>query len=338
MITLYILHAGITHPSPYFYNFCKELKSYHNYKYIVNPNLPVCPPEDKGIIYFNRLKRFYDSNDMQTAKDFLNKIDDLKSNNWKIVWTLHNFFPIDRNITLIDEYVTKEFINKCDLVFTLSDCLKNNIKKYYGINAINHGMGFNLLDKDFNNNLVKNFETNKFVFTFIGNIYEYKMLDYVITNFNKLDNCILIIAGKEPKNAYVNIEKLIKKNKNIKFYDGFIRDDDWKKLSYITDSFINIYDLNFPAFKYGFFPSNFINIYNTGIQCISPRCKEIEEMMNENQMIYYSFTDKDGLLNAMKYAISRKYNKLNNNVNERYNWSNVVSCFTKNCERLFYED
>lgn len=339
MITLYILHAGITHPSPYFYNFCKELELHHNYKYIIDPNLPDFSPDDKEIIYFNRLKRFYDSNNMKTAKEFLNQIDNLKSNGWKVVWTLHNFFPIDRSITTVDEYVTKEFMKKCDLVFTLSNCLKNNIKKHYGINAINHGMGFNLLDNDFNNNLVQNFKTNKFVFTFIGNIYEYKMLDYVIENFNKLENCILIIAGKEPKNAHVNIEKLVESNNNnIKFYDGFIGDDDWEKLSTITDCFINIYDLNFPAFKYGFFPSNFINIYNTGIQCISPRCMEIKEMMDNSQMIYYSFTDKNGLLNAMKYAMSRKYVKLNNDVNKKYNWSKVVSCFTKNCERLFYED
>ena len=55
---LYILHAGISHPSPYFYNLEKELKQYPEINVIINPNLPTIPPRDKGIVYFNRLKRF----------------------------------------------------------------------------------------------------------------------------------------------------------------------------------------------------------------------------------------------------------------------------------------
>ena len=74
MITVHILHAGISHPSPYFYNFCRYLENYDDFDYIINPELPEIPPVDKGIIYFNRLKRFYDSNYINTAKSFINKI------------------------------------------------------------------------------------------------------------------------------------------------------------------------------------------------------------------------------------------------------------------------
>ena len=119
-ITLWILHAGIEHPSPYFYNFCKYLKKYDNYEYIINPELPLEKHVNKGIVYFNRLKRFYKSDSLKSAKDFLKDIDTLKSNGWKIVWTLHNFFPIDRTITEVDEYVTNKFLKKCDIVFTVS--------------------------------------------------------------------------------------------------------------------------------------------------------------------------------------------------------------------------
>ena len=56
-IKIWILHAGIEHPSPYFYNFCLELNNYKNYEYVVNPNLPLNELVDKGIVYFNRLKR-----------------------------------------------------------------------------------------------------------------------------------------------------------------------------------------------------------------------------------------------------------------------------------------
>ena len=145
-IRLWILHAGLEHPSPYFCNFCSELNKYENYDYVVNPELPLNEKTNNGIVYFNRLKRFYKGNSIKTANDFLDKVDLLKENGWKIVWTLHNFFPIDRQLTDVDEYVTKEFINKCDLVFTFSEYMRKSIEKNYNIKAINHGMGINTLN------------------------------------------------------------------------------------------------------------------------------------------------------------------------------------------------
>ena len=338
MITIYILHAGITHPSPYFYNFCKKIDKYDDFNYVINPDIPKEGPNGNGIIYFNRLKRFYDSNDKESAFKFIELIKSKKEQGWKIVMTLHNFFPIDRDITDVDEYVTKEFLNLCDLVFTLSEYMKKSIKKYYEINAINHGMGFNVLDGDFDNNIVKNNKYDKYVFTFVGNIYKYKMLDKVIEDFNKIDNAYLIIAGRESKNASVFIKDLIKDNKNIIFYDGFIGNNDWKKISNITNCFINIYDINYPAFKYGFFPSNFINIYNTGICCISPKHDIVTEMMKDEQMIYYDFKDTNGLLNAMKKAIKLNKKPIINDTNKKYNWDRLIEIFTINCKELFNEN
>lgn len=336
MIDIHILHAGITHPSPYFYNFCNNIKKYKDFRYVIQADLPKSKPDNQGIIYFNRLKRFYDSNSMTSATKFLNEVKYLKKMGWKIVMTLHNFFPIDRDITFVDEYVTRHFLAECDLVFTLSNYLKNQIKQIYGIDAINHGMGLNVLDGSFNNDLFINYKKDKkFTFVFVGNIYPYKLINQIIENFNLLNNCTLIIAGKLPNNSDVNIEKLINNNENIIYFSEFVGDDDWKRLRHIADCFINIYDLNLPAFKYGFFPSNFINIYNTGCPCISPRHPIIEELMEEKQMYYYNFNEKNGLLNAMCKVIADKPVKLNNDIKLRYDWSKVISCFADEVRGLF---
>ena len=211
-IKIWILHAGIEHPSPYFYNFCRELSNYENYEYVINPQLPLEENVNIGIIYFNRLKRFYNNDNIENADEFLNNIDRLKQKGWKIVWSLHNFFPIDRELNDVDEYVTRQFIKKCDLIFTLSEYMKNSIKKHFNINAINHGIGINQLDSNCINPKIKEIKkSNKFTFTFIGNIYKYKMLDQVIKSFDKMENCRLIIAGVEAKNAKVNITYLIYK-------------------------------------------------------------------------------------------------------------------------------
>lgn len=340
-VKLWILHAGIEHPSPYFYNFCLNLNGNNDYDYIVNPDLPLDMIINKGIVYFNRLKRFYDSNNIETANCFLKDIDILKHNGWKIVWTIHNFFPIDRELTFIDEYVTDKFIKKCDLVFTVSEYMKKNIKCHYSVDAIVHGVGLNTIKSGTKINFIKGADKNSFTFTFVGNIYKYKMLDEIVASFNKLNNCRLIIAGCEPKNSGVNIEKLICGNNKITFLNYFIDENGWDVLSKMTDAFISIYDLEEPAFKYGFFPSNFINISKTGIKCISPRHDAIEEMMNETQMIYYDFGNENGLIDAMKKAminVSKKpYKKVvSNKIKYNYNWSDVIKCFTDNCNKLFY--
>ena len=334
-IKLWILHAGIEHPSPYFYNFCLELKNYNNYEYIINPELPLKEKVNKGIIYFNRLKRFYDSNDKETCDTFLKNIDILKENGWKIVWTIHNFFPIDRELTDIDDYITKSFIKKCDLVFTVSEYMKNSIKKHYDICAINHGMGENKLDNKSTNINIDQYINDTFTFTFIGNIYKYKMLDKLIESFNQLKNCRLIIAGREPKNSGVNIEKLINNNKNIIYINAFIDKNEWIELSKITNIFVSLYDLDMPAFKYGFFPSNYINISQTGIKCISPKHEIIEEIINKKQLLVYDFKEKDGLLKVMKKALNLKNNKINLKINYNYNWKDVVDKFIANCNKLF---
>lgn len=335
-IKIWILHAGIEHPSPYFYNFCLELNNYKDYEYAVNPNLPLNELVNKGIVYFNRLKRFYNSEDFNTARTFLNNVDILKQKGWKIVWTVHNFFPIDRKLSDIDTYVTKEFISRCDLVFTLSEYMKNSIKKYYGINAICHGMGMSNLNSNNINPKIKSLKKNyMFTFTFVGNIYKYKMIDKIILSFNKMKDCRLIIAGRESKNAGVNIQNLVSKNKNIIYIDSFIDKNDWNALSKITDVFISIYDFKYPAFKYGFFPSNYINIAQTGIKCISPRNEIIEEMICEEQAIFYNFDDENGLYNAMIEAKKSIYNRVPIKLKYNYSWREVVNKFINNCNKLF---
>lgn len=334
-INIYILHAGITHPSPYFYNFCKNLDD-TKFDYEINKDLPNYSPKTNSIIYFNRLKRFYDSDNMDTAIEFINKIKDLKKKGWKIVWTIHNFFPIDRNITSTDYYVVKEFIKQCDLLFTLSDYMKNKCEEIYKVEVINHGMGSNTYDGSFDNGIVKmNKQNNDFIFTFVGNIYKYKMLKEVVNAFDKINNAKLIIAGQEAKNSKVNIEELIKDKKNIIRYDSFIGNSDWEKLSKITDVFINCYDLDIPAFKYGFFPSNCVQLYNLGKPCISPKCEIIKELLPDNQVIYYDGINN--LVDTMNFAMEnhQKYNNYNIDKN-KYNWDKVIKIFSDNVWRLFY--
>ncbi len=337
---LYILHAGISHPSPYFHNLGLELKNYPEINIIINPELPKSKPNNRGVIYFNRLKRFYDSKDRKTANEFLKKIDDLKLMGWKIVWSIHGFFPNDREITKIDDYLVKEFIDKCDLLFTLSDYLKNSIMKNYGKNAINHSMGINVLNGYFDRNVINLDEvpSDAILFSFVGNIYAYKLLDVIIEKFNKLKNnkkIYLLIAGPKVHNQKVilNID-----NPNIILKEGFIGDTSWDIIAKRTDCFICLYDLNISAYKYGVYPSNIVKLQSLRKVCITANNPMITELADDNALLTYEFPNNDDFNEKIDYVIDNL-----EDIKERekriipkdYNWEKTAKIIVEGLRSLY---
>jgi len=298
---IYILHAGLSHPSPYFYNLEKEIEKYEDINLIINGELPNYIPNKKSILYFNRLKRYYDSNDVESVNQFLNKVDELSGKGWIIAFTVHNFFPIDRDITEVDEYMFREFLKRTDIVFCFSEYMKDQLKNIYNIDAINHSIGYNQLDGWFDKECEEkiSLNDNSFVFTFIGNVNKYKMLDKFIEAFNDLkkDNVYFVIAGPDSKNYSLKID-----NKNIIRINHFIGDSEWDYLKSITNVFINSYDVDLPNFKYGFFPSNCVQInYNKKI-CIVPNSPIIKELLNEGTYFVY-----ENNLNSIKSVLRYTY-------------------------------
>lgn len=340
---LYILHAGINHPSPYFYNFCEELKKYDDVNVIINPDLPSFFPESNGIVYFNRLKRFYNSQDINSAHSFLKKIDALKREGWKIVWTIHNFFPIDRKITEVDDYIVKEFISRADLLFTLTDYMKDKVYKIYNKKAVNHFMGINKLDGCFDKKVIdlSFIPKDSFLFSFVGNIYKYKQLDVLINSFNRLENsnAYLLIAGPEAQNCNININKIIKdsNNPNIIRIPEFIGDSDWESICSKTNVFVNLYDLKDPAFKYGFFPSNYVKLSMYNKIIIAPNSLIIKELLDCNALLLYNEGDNDDLFRVMQNAIQNKEKlKIQETLikNKSYSWEKTVSIFIYELRKL----
>lgn len=337
---IYILHAGISHPSPYFHNLGIELKKYPDINLIINPELPNSKPNNNGVIYFNRLKRFYRSDDKKTADLFLKKIDNLKNLGWKIVWSIHGFFPNDREITEIDDYLVKNFIDKCDLLFTLSDYLKDSIKKNYGKESIKHSMGINKLDGYFDRDIIELDEipNDAILFSFVGNIYTYKLLDVIIDKFNKLKNnkkIYLLIAGPKVHNQDVmlNID-----NPNIILKEGFIGDTSWNNIAKRTDCFICLYDLNIPAYKYGFYPSNIVKLQSLKKVCITANNPMITELADSNALLTYEFPNNEDFMKKVDYVIEHL-----DEIKEReakicpkdYSWESTAKIIVEGLRKLY---
>lgn len=321
-VKIWILHAGIGHTSPYFYNLCNSLKKYNEYEIIVYKDLPLDIKAKNDIIYFNRLKRYYDSDDINSINNFLNKVKKLKKLGWKLIFTLHNFFPIDRNINKNDEYLLRKFLELMDAVFVFSNYMHQSLKNNFGIESTIQYIGNNTLNESFDSDLDLSILDNaNFVFTFIGNISEYKKLDEVIKCFKKINkkNIYLLIAG--PSNSRYNLE--INDTKNIIRADKFITDNMWNYICEKTNVIINTYDVNRDCFKYGFFPSNCVEIVKHKKVCIAPNCDEIKEIIPEGYCYYYD----DNLLEIMKKVIKEKeFIKIKEKTypNYKYDWDIVA--------------
>lgn len=337
-MVVHILHAGLGHPSPFFYNFIPCLEKYKDVKIVVSPDLPV-NKEKNGIVYFHRLKRYYDSQNLQSAKDFIDKVNAIKANGWKIAWTIHNFFPIDRNISEVDEYVIKEFLKKIDKVFTFTKYMQKKLYKNYNKKAIVHSIGINDLDGWFDSTkFSKKIPNDAFVFTFVGNMSKYKMLDSIVENFNKLkkENCYLLLAGPFKENSYDKYA-----DKNIIIFNSFVGNENWKLICEITNVFINIYDLEYKNFRYGFFPSNCIQIAKNKKIAITPKSEIFDELIPKKAMINYDFNEDNGLLNAMKFAYNNreKIRKIEKNIGiEKYDWNKTASIIINEFRELLNEN
>lgn len=342
-MNLYIMHAGISHTSPFFYNLIKTLQEYDDLNVICQPDIPDCTDNTKeSIIYFHRLKRYYDSDDIKSIKEFIRKIDMLKGHGYKIAWTLHNFFPIDRKISDNDYFLLKEFMKRVDKIFTISEYMRESLKNNFNFSAVAHRMGVNKLDGKLNSDNFKECNNNKFTYTFIGNITLYRMIPDIIKAFEKLKlcDCRLIIAGSKSHSYNLDLWDIINKSKlkeNIVYIDRFVGENDWIKLNEITNVYINVYDLKYDAFKYGFFPSSFIQLSQYKKFIIAPKSDIIAEIANKNSILEYDLNDENGLYNIMKYAYENKDELLQKEKRieiKEYNWKDTVDIIYKELKSI----
>jgi glycosyltransferase involved in cell wall biosynthesis len=329
---LQILHAGISHPSPYFHNFCNALRENHpEIDLSINPEIPPNGPTEEGVLHFHRLKRFYSSDAMKSASNFITNLNKAKKVGWKIAWTIHNFFPIDREISEVDFWVTEQFSRLSDVIFTHTDLMKKNAERIFSRRVINHSCGVNQLAGIFDANRTGatrgDYETT---FTFGGNIAGYKCVPQSIEAFKRLKKEFpykrlrFIVAG--PSSRGIDLKKSLEGDLDITRYNFFVGDGAWKELCDVTDVFLTPYEVSLPAFKYGFFPSSVPQLLGYKKPMILPDCPETREFLPEKNMaIFYG---KEGLYPAMREGLDfsrrKSVQKHLEGIVSNFSWDEVV--------------
>ena len=328
---VYLLHAGITHPSAFIRQMKNDLNKKKKLSVIITPYPPETIPNQRSIIFFQRLKRFYDNQNIETAKTFIKKTRALKTKGYEIGFTLHNFFPIDRPMTNVDEFVTKNFLEQCEQIFLATKYMQKSLKKHFGKDS--HLFKFKIQNLKPSKYKMPKVKKGTFVYTVFGNIYPYKMIQQIIQEFEKIqkDDIMLIIAGLQPKNSKVNLK--VKNNKILRL-DAYIDDRLQKKLNKVTNIYINCYDLNFNAFKYGFYPSSFNTLQKFHKKIITAKTEITDELIDKDYLIEFNINDKNALHDARMTPYLNRYNLKVHRHEKKNNYKSIEDIF---CEKFNIE-
>ena len=177
----------------------------------------------------------------------------------------------------IDKYVVMELSKLADFIFTHTETMRVNAEIIFNREVTNHGFG--------TDNLINIADTNtpipkdNYTFEFLGNVRDYKNIEFLMKSFCDIKESIssinLVIIGPDYNNY---LKDLLNKyddyaSKNIHIINGFISDP----IPYINkmDICICCYNLTFPQFQYGFYPSSIANLGKMGKPLICPHCDSV---------------------------------------------------------------
>ena len=112
----------------------------------------------------------------------------------------------------------------------------------------------------------------------------------------------------------------------------------WDRICEKTNVFINLYDLNYENFKYGFFPSNSVTLSQKGIKIITPNSEIINELLPEEARISFDFNNDKTLLKSMKDSIVQNKKlvfDVNNDISNKYSWTKTTQIVVESFRKLF---
>lgn len=345
MKTIYVVHKGIGHTSPYM-SIIKQGLTSLGYKVLFIDNIDAIKKTNSSqevYVYFHRLGRMYDNMDYNSAKSFIKSINSLKKQNIKIIWTIHNFYPLDRVPNPVDDFVLRKLGLLSDHIFTHTDTMQKNAENLFKRSVINHGYGLIQSTAVPNHSICFPNLESSFNLCFWGNIRDYKDMNLLINSFVKFHircpKTKLLIIGPIYKNYY--FDKLFD-SEFLHRHEIFVANEYCSNINSILnkiDGFICTYKTSMPNFKYGFYPSSIATLSQYDLPIICPKCDSVIDIIgSENNAFLYEAEQELSLLETMNnlYAfpdnqriqVAENLKKLTS----KKSWDNVIKIIQNTIE------
>lgn len=222
---------------------------------------------------------------------------------------------------------------KAEKILTVSESTKNDIIKYYHVNAkkikvIYNGVGSEFVRKDIKNirYLYKkyNIPKDKKILLYVGNLKPHKNLENLLNAFSRMKNkedCIIVLVGKafENYNVLSDVAKKLNISKQI-VRTGIVSQDELVDLYNLADLFI------FPSLYEGF-GLPILEALKCGTPVICSNTSSMPEV-GGNMVAYFDPYNTDDMKKCIEKNVNLKkqldYEKVLNWLNQ-FNWENASS-------------
>lgn len=257
----------------------------------------------------------------------------------KIIWTVHNIKNHENQNLILDRLYSFAVARLSNAMIAHCQVAKEEIIKKFSVKNINkifvvpHG---NYIES-YENKIEKvtarkilGLKDSSLVFLFLGTIRFYKGVFELIDTFSQLhsdtsDNIQLVIAGRvydDSQEITDTLQEKIAKDPRIKFFPGFVPDDE-------VQVYMNACDVVIFPYRDILTSGAVILAMSFGRACIAPRIGCIGEVLDEQGAFLYQMDDKKGLVKAMNSAIEKQDELLsmgqhNFKLAQQYNWSYIA--------------
>lgn len=241
----------------------------------------------------------------------INFIKNLKKNNIKIVWTVHNKIPHDGKYTFLAVKLMKLLVKEADgIIIHCKDTMEIlkkldqslDISKVHYIPHPNYHEIYNEKEIDFKKELKLD---NQLVYLFIGQVRPYKNVELIIkaAKENKKENVKFIIAGNPSSKSYKKeLLSLIGDSDNIVPIFKYIEDDEIVPLMKASDVVLLPYDL-----KSSLNSGVAILAFTHGKTVICPEIGTLNDFENKDLFYSYLYKDENEHLEKLSEAIEKAY-------------------------------
>lgn len=235
----------------------------------------------------------------------------LKKSHTKIVWTAHNIRDHESLFPLSDRICRLVVAKLSDAIIVHSKAAKQEIKKdlmlkgTQKIFVVPHGHYLNCYENTVNQKVAReklNLPESATVFLFFGLIRSYKGLPELIKAFQQINqkDAYLVIAGNSKDKQLTDwIRSQSMDHRHIRFYPGFVSDDE-------VQIYMNACDAVVFPYRSLLTSGAMILAMSFGRVCVAPRIGCVSEILNEDISFLYNAAEEDGLFQAMNTVLSQK--------------------------------
>ena len=264
--------------------------------------------QDFEVLHLNWLDRFYRAEDLEAALErytrFAENVSFARNLGFRIVWTLHNFYPHERPFPQLDRLARHLICRQADAVIAHCEYAADLARKVFfrseNLHVIPHGNFIDVFPNEISREHARRqleIPEEAFVYLFFGNARTYKSIETLIEAFGNTaaQDALLVLMMRQSFNPrYADeLSVLAERDGRIRvFTSPYFANADFQV-------YINSADVAVLPFSEVLTSGSAITALSFGLPVVLPRLGCLPELIDERMGLLYDVEDKNGLGKAL---------------------------------------